>query len=559
MLNGAQLLQDYAKTGSEAAFSELVKGYVDLVYSSAVRLVNGDTHLAQDITQTVFADLARTARALSPKVMLGGWLHRHTCFVASKVRRGERRRQLREQQAVEMNLNEDNAAEELALIAPILDEAINELGGEDRQAVLLRYFEQRDFRSVGEALGSNEEAARKRVNRALDKLQLLLKRRGVVLSVAGLATALGSQVVTAAPAGIAATVITTALAGTAATGGPIIGFVEFMSMTKLKAGVAAAVLAAIVTVPLVLEHRAQLKLREENAALRQEVAKAGELTAENQRLSKLLAATEPALPRSNDPSPEVLKLRGEVGRLRQEKVTDAANKTNGPSLLSGLSSNPEMLKLIRNQQKMGMTVIYKDFAKQANLPKETSEKLTELLADDVMANIDHITTMLSEGKSSAEREKVFAEQEAALQVKVQDLIGPEAFAKYQDYTHNLASYLTAEQFKQTLEGEKETKDQRAKQLYDVLKEETQVALGNAGLNPDFQTVPSMNFRNFVSEQEAEKNLKLLDDIYQRAATRAGAFLSPEEIKKFAEFRSNAINANRMALALNRKMMAPGSK
>src|SRR6266496_3543447 len=99
MTDGQQLLAQYAESGSETAFRELVTRYVDLVYSAAVRLVNGDTHLAEDVTQTVFADLARMARTLSREVMLGGWLHRHTCFVASKTMRGERRRQICYRQA----------------------------------------------------------------------------------------------------------------------------------------------------------------------------------------------------------------------------------------------------------------------------------------------------------------------------------------------------------------------------------------------------------------------------------------------------------------------------
>src|SRR5437870_3912437 len=110
MTESRQLLADYAATGSETAFRELVTRYVDLVYSVAVRLANGDTHLAEDVTQTVFADLARMARTLSRDVKLGGWLHRHACFVASKTLRAERRRLAREREAVEMNAMEDHSA-----------------------------------------------------------------------------------------------------------------------------------------------------------------------------------------------------------------------------------------------------------------------------------------------------------------------------------------------------------------------------------------------------------------------------------------------------------------
>ena len=208
MTESQQLLAEYAAHGSEAAFRELVARYIDLVYSTALRLVNGDAHLAEDVTQAVFIHLARNARKLAPNVMLGGWLHRDTCYAASKALRRERRREFRERQAALMESLQDHSAANLEKVGPILDEAVNSLGNEDRTAILLRFYEQRDFRSVGTALGSNEDAARMRVNRALEKLQSILKRRGVTFSAAGLATALATGVVTAAPSGLAVSVST---------------------------------------------------------------------------------------------------------------------------------------------------------------------------------------------------------------------------------------------------------------------------------------------------------------------------------------------------------------
>src|SRR5881397_1728761 len=136
MTENQNLLAEYVQTGSDAAFRGLVTRYVDLVYSTALRLVEGDTHRAEDVAQTVFVDLARMARTLPNDVRLGGWLHRHTCFVAAKTMRGERRRQSRERHAVEMNALQNNSGADLSLVAPILDEAINELGEADRTAIL---------------------------------------------------------------------------------------------------------------------------------------------------------------------------------------------------------------------------------------------------------------------------------------------------------------------------------------------------------------------------------------------------------------------------------------
>src|SRR6185369_10162940 len=137
-----------------------------------------------DVAQTVFVNLTRVARTLPQDVQLGGWLHRDTCFTASTLMRGERRRQSRERQAAEMNALQNNSEADYSLVAPVLDEAINELDEADRTAILLRFFEQDDFRSVGQALGSSEDAARMRVTRALEKLHALLTGQGASLSTA---------------------------------------------------------------------------------------------------------------------------------------------------------------------------------------------------------------------------------------------------------------------------------------------------------------------------------------------------------------------------------------
>jgi RNA polymerase sigma factor (sigma-70 family) len=557
MPDSQELLREYVKEGSESAFRELVSRYVDLVYSAAVRLMDGDTHLAQDVTQIVFVDLARMARTLSPDVMLGGWLHRHTCFVASKTLRTERRRQIRERIAMEMNALGDHNEANLAMVAPLIDEAVNQLGAADRQAILLRFFEQRDFRTVGDAMGSNEEAARKRVNRALEKLQSFLKRRGVVLSSTGLAAALGGGVVSAAPAGLGSAIAGTALLSSAA-GTTAFTFLNFITMTKLQAGITGAIALAL-AIPLVMQHKSQTKLLAENEVLRQEAAKVSTLKAENERLTKMVAQVSNAPRQNTDQVKELMKLRGEVGRMRQENAVEAANKTNGPSPLSGLTATPEMQRLIRDQQKMGLTAIYRDLSKSAKLSKEQSDKLNDLLADNVMTNLHNVSTVLHDHKTPAEMNQVFADQEAALQQSVQSLLGNEGFDQYQEYNRNLISHLTSEQFKGMLSGDDATKKSQAEQLYKVMQDETRQALTRAGLDPDYQLVPTLNFRNFASPEEADKNLALLDGVYGNVAEKAKAFLSPDEAQKFNEFRAKALNNNRVALEMNRKMMAPTSR
>ena len=338
LTDSQSLLAAYAETGSEPAFRELLTRYVDLVYSAAVRLAGGDADLAKDVTQTVFVDLARKARNLPRDVMLGGWLHRHTVFVASNILRSERRRQARERQAVEMNALEDHTEENLAGVAPILDEAIDLLGAEDRTAVLLRYFEQCDFAAVAEALGSNEDAARKRVSRALEKLQLLLKRRGVSpCRRPALGTLLASDAVTAAPPGLAVCLAGTTLTGAVA-GGTALTILKVMNMTTLKVCVVGAIVVGGAVTSLVIQHQSLVQQRQENLALRQQVEQVATLEAETDRLSNLVAHARTAL--TEDQTCELLKLRGEVGLLRSQTNQLERLRNENRRLQAALAKSP---------------------------------------------------------------------------------------------------------------------------------------------------------------------------------------------------------------------------
>src|SRR6266705_855862 len=244
MTDSQTLLAEYARTGSEAVFRELVKRYIGLVFSSALRLVHGDTHLAEDVTQLVFIDLARKARGLSREVLLGGWLHQRTYNIAAPILRAERRRHAREKEAVQMNALHTDPDTHLAQVAPILDEAITRLGRDDRKAIILRFFEQRDYRSIGEALGTSDDAAQKRVTRAVAKLHAQLISSGVTLSAAAIAAALTSQALNAAPAGLAASIARTALAGAATGTGGALALLKYMATTKLKTGIIGALIAS---------------------------------------------------------------------------------------------------------------------------------------------------------------------------------------------------------------------------------------------------------------------------------------------------------------------------
>ena len=341
MTDSQTLLSLYARTGSESAFRELVSRYIDLVYSTAFRLVGGDAQSAQDVTQIVFVALAAKAGTLPQDVMLGGWLHQHTRFAAGKLMRTERRRQLRERQAAEMNAVEDHSESNLAQVAPVLDEAIGQLGAEDRTAILLRFFERKDFRGVGDALGSSEDAARKRVDRALEKLHVLLTHRGAALSAAALGTALAAEAVTAAPAGLAGTTAGIALASAAASGGITVTLLKLMTMTKVKFGLIGVIVIAGAATPLAIQTQSQARLREENQTLRQQISQLAQAAVENERLSNLLVQAKSTDSLSQEQKSELLRLRGEVGRLRQEGKGLETLQAENRQLRARLGAAPE--------------------------------------------------------------------------------------------------------------------------------------------------------------------------------------------------------------------------
>jgi RNA polymerase sigma factor (sigma-70 family) len=199
-----ELLRGYATEQSDAAFAQLVARYVDLVYSAALRQTGSHT-LAQDVTQAVFIILARKAASLNRQTILSGWLFRAVRYAVLDAHKMEKRRQYREQEAAQMEQTNSASENEVAWeqMAPVLDEALAGLGKKDRHAVLLRFFEKKSFGEIGATLGGNENSARVRVVRAVEKLRGFFRRRGIAVSAVALGSALLSNAVQAAPSGLA--------------------------------------------------------------------------------------------------------------------------------------------------------------------------------------------------------------------------------------------------------------------------------------------------------------------------------------------------------------------
>lgn len=257
----AILLRQYVEDDNEEAFAELVRRNMDIVYSIALRRVGGDVHTAKDVAQDVFISLARHARQLMRYQILTGWLYTTTRNAAANRVRGEVRRRTREQEAQTMHetLNNRGRDADWDQVSPVLDTAMEELAERDRLALLLRFFDHRTFAEIGRSLRVTEDAARMRVDRALDKLQGQLARRGFRSTALVLGAAMTQHAVQAAPAGLAAAAAHSALVAPVTAGTQLMDFIASFRM-----GEVAMIVAAILTLgaAMTVVHQARLTAAE---------------------------------------------------------------------------------------------------------------------------------------------------------------------------------------------------------------------------------------------------------------------------------------------------------
>lgn len=328
-----ELLAEFVKNGSESAFSALVARYVNLVYSTALRHTSVPHH-AEEITQAVFILLARKAGSVSSKAVLSGWLYQAARLTAANYRRDNQRRRQREQLAIMESALNLPAEEPWKLIAPILDEAMNALGVADRDAVLLRYFENKPLAEVGAALGVSEAAAEKRVSRALERLHAILSRQGIALGATAMAGAITANAVQAAPAALTATITPAVLTATTWTSATV-------AMSTLQKIAAAALLAATVGGGIYAAKQAgdahtQIReLQAQQAPLVEQIRQLqSSLTDATYRLTGLTAENSEL--KSGKDKMEVLRLRGEVAAMRTQLASLQNARPEATNAAAGL-------------------------------------------------------------------------------------------------------------------------------------------------------------------------------------------------------------------------------
>ena len=535
MTDDAELLSRYAADQSEDAFAELTRRHVDLVHSAALRLMNGDLHAAQDVTQQVFTEVARQAKRLARHPALVGWLYTTTRLMALRMNRTEQRRQAREQEANMMNelLHDDTPPVDWNRLRTVIEDAMHELDDQDRHAVLLRYFQNKTLNEVGAELNLTENAARMRVDRALDKLRGKLARHGITTTAAALAAVVAANAVQAAPAGLAATISAAAVAGSAVQASTLIVATKTIAMTTLQKTIVAAALAAAVGTGVYAVHqgaqlRGQIRTLEEQQAPM--TAQIQQLQQERGQAAGQLAAlrAENARLRSNSTPTEVLKLRGQVGALRQK----AAENNQPASGLDKMMSDPAMKEYLRQAQKEKLRSMYADLFKELKLTLEQTDQFLQIMGDMASKSMEQIATPGTPNQSAIDAL-------AGLGSQLYTLLGDQGMARFKEYSDEIPARTTVTLLNGQLGDNPLTPEQSAQLLQIVKAEPADLTKGITGA-PDKAFLGSQaDIDNFL-QQVAGSNQHILQ--------QAGSFLTPDQLAALNAELTKAIEARKLQAA-----------
>ncbi|MEO5960071.1 MAG: sigma-70 family RNA polymerase sigma factor [Opitutaceae bacterium] len=475
LTDDAELLRLYVHSSSEAAFAELVRRYIKLVYQTARRQVGSDGSTAEDVTQTVFSLLARKAALLTRHQSLAGWLHTTSRFAASQAIRTERRRRSREQEAHLMQelSNDCGSTTDWDQLRPVIDEVLGELNESDRETVLLRYFADLPLAQIGAKFKITENTARMRVDRALGKLHALLTRRGVTSTSAMLATMLVSEANGAMPAALAATVTSTALAGKIATATSMM----FMSTSKFSVGITAVVVAAGV-LGVALQYRANIHLRDSVASLQQKNEELARQRPENERSAKVRTYAD--VPRT--------PLQAENTR---SQTSVAATSSRQPGEISQTRESLSELKsetpLLPSPFQISSRLEgrYTGLIKALNLTPSQWDQIRTLLLAKQQAAEDAVETALRQGLNTRRNlpaiREIIAEAQAPVNARIQAALGDGGYAQFQHYEQTLPQRVTVNDLAQMLRTTPTPlTDDQARQMVEILTQ-TEEPQGKGGI------------------------------------------------------------------------------
>jgi RNA polymerase sigma factor (sigma-70 family) len=552
-----QLLARYVKAGAEDAFAELVRRHLNLVYSAALRQVRSP-QLAEEVAQAVFVDLSRNACQLRPDTIVTAWLYAVTRRTAIDVVRRESRRQLREQIAIEMNAMNATTSD-WTQIEPLLDEAVSALDDTDRAAVLLRYFENKSLREVGAALGTSDDAAQKRVSRAIERLRDFFSKRGVTVGAGGLVVVISANAVQAAPAGLAVTISTaTTLAGTTFATTATATTIKTVAMTTLQKTLVAATVAVLAGTGI-YEARQASQLRTQVRTLRQQQAplteQLNQLNIANERLSNQVVQTRDSQALSLAQFNELLKLRGKSGVARADSIELAQLKS---TLADQTGRTPDYLT---NAMAVGLGTAEKFKMKDAqarldrmkktlNLTDEQARSISDIMQKHIQRQTEIAMAAIT-GKMTPEQRQAMAAEGSNQDDEIKALFTPEQLAAYPQYQQaektaaaETSANNDASRIADDFSLSKEQQEQIRAAFYQMNLNGpagglNQKAIAAAKKSGNLAEAMSMSVE--LSKSQLEEKLKIL-----------GSVLTPEQIITYREEQMQHINLTADAM----KMLFP---
>ncbi len=533
-----ELLREYALRNSETAFATLVSRHLDMVYATALRHV-GNHHQAQEIAQAVFIVLARKARSLGPKTVLAGWLFQTARLTAANHMRAEIRRARREQEAYIQSHPSEDSSEAWHQIIPLLNELVGSLRDKERDAIVLRFLQGKEFKDVAAAMGGSEAAAQMRVSRALEKLRGMFAKRGVTvtaMALGGMISACGTQ---AAPLGLATKVAATAVQGvslTASTLSLVKGTMNFMAWTKARLAIGAGVVALLA----VQYHENSVQAR--NLTSAQETLSAGQSE---------FATQEAKITELDQDTASILKTRisqqEELKRLQSRRMAERSTLTSSSAvtLLSAKLQDPDAREILRKGLVDAARFRLAPLLESLKLEAADSDKLIQLDADWGLKNLETVAAA-AEGRMTADaaaQAEAATERDSTNQIHL--LLGEAGFAKFEECQQTFPARALVQQFDKQLGAFPLNAMQRSALSQLILAEPLDVT---SGLTGDL-TVRSLVFPEELSQQfnqEADVNAKLLQE--------AGAFLTPDQVESLKLMQTVNLSAQkRNVLQMLRKL------
>ena len=418
MDDDAKLLQLYAREHSEKAFSELVQRHLRAVYAVVLRRVGGDVHLAEEATQDVFAALGRKAASLRSTPSVAGWLFVSARYASAKIVRREQRKRALPFEETLVNATSVLAESEpnWTVLRPLLDALIQNLNTADREALLLRFYEDRSFAEIGEVLRLPENTARMRVSRAIEKLRGKLLRQGIASTSVALAAGLAEQASAAVPATLLASVVSAAVANTTVS----ISLLSLMALTKTQTAIVAALIASGAAVVGFEQHREISSLRAQLSAqdtdlqkTKKQLSETSDKLAVSEIARQKLAAREPSSAASNSSAPSNTQ---EIAVIHLKNV---------------FRDHPEMAAVQKRIGRRSIVAQYKAGLQQLHLPPMVESKLKELLVERSESRQDayDIGTTAGAKPDSPEVTKAANDAAAPLNKAIKALIGWAAMDK----------------------------------------------------------------------------------------------------------------------------------